>query len=350
MLEWGFKRLECEHCVYYRETDTGIVVTAIHVNDFLLIASTNAASDEFIGQLGVRYKISNLGEPKFCIGIKIERDHESRSVYLSQNALIDRIISDFRQVDCTPKPTPMDSGLKLSCFMWNDTPEENWLIAAIPYRALVGTLIYVAIGTRLDIQFAVNHLSQFVDCYTSAHWDAAIRVVRYLKGTRDLRLCLGGSKADQLVGFTDASFACCPDTRRSVSGYCFSLGSGMISWATRKQKTVSTSSCEAEYVAGAEAVKEVIWLRALLLSLDFKQIHPSPLMCDNQSTLVLSGNPSFHARVKHIDIKHHFIRECVESNDVLLHYVNTKDNIADALPKALDPKAFQRFRFFMGLR
>lgn len=185
--------------------------------------------------------------------------------------------------------------------------------------------------------------------YTFTHWDAAKRVLRYLKGTRELKLHLGSRSPIQLIGFTDADYANCPDTRKSISGYCFSLGSGMVSWATRKQKTVSLSSCEAEYIAAAEACKECTWLRSLLEALGLCQPSPTPLLCDNQSSITLARDPSFHARVKHINVKYHYIRECIELGELYIHWVNTKDNIADAFTKALDPKAFFRLRTFMGL-
>ncbi len=144
----------------------------------------------------------------------------------------------------------MDSGLKLrrpdrSKF----TPEDIATLAKLPYRSLVGYLLYLAIASRLDITYAVQQLSQFLDCYSYAHWNAAVRVLRYLKGTRELTLVLGGTNPVELLGFTDSDWANCLDTRRSVGGYAFSLGSGIISWSSRKQKTVASSSCEAEYTA-----------------------------------------------------------------------------------------------------
>lgn len=221
--------------------------------------------------------------------------------------------------DAYPITTPMVPGLKLSskCREPKDDDEAH-LLAKLPYRALVGTLNYIALGTRPDIVFAVQQLSQGLNSYTFAHWEAAKRVLRYLKGTRELKLHLSGRKPAQLIGFTDADYANCPDTRRSVSGYCFSLGSGMVSWATRKQKTVSLSSCEAEYIAAAEACKESTWLHSLD-ALGFCQLSPTPLLCDNQSSITLAGDPSFHARVKHIDIKYHYIRECIELGELHIH-------------------------------
>jgi Reverse transcriptase (RNA-dependent DNA polymerase) len=221
MVEWGFKRLECEYCIYYRKTEHGTIITGIHVDDFLSIASDKAENERFVNQLRDKWKIADLGEPTFCVGIAIERNHMERTVALSQIVLIDRVIAQFGLKDAYPVSTPMDPGLKLRRLIL--TPEEKLLLSRLPYRSLVGYLMWIALGSRPDIQFAVSYLSQFLDCYGQAHYDAAKRVLHYLKGTRDLKLHLGGGNVN-LLGFTDASYANCLDTHRSMSGYCFSLG------------------------------------------------------------------------------------------------------------------------------
>ena len=206
----------------------------------------------------------------------------------------------------------------------------------MPYRSLVGCLIYLSVGMRPDITYAVQQLSQFLDSYMYAHWNAAIRVVRYLKGTQDLKLTLGGHKPIRLLGLTDSDWANCLDTRRSIGGYGFTLGSGLISWTTHKQKMVATSSCEAEYTAAFEAAKETIWLRNLLINIGFPQNSPTTILCDNNAAINLSEDPSLHQHVKHIDIKYHFLRECVNMGEIMLKYINTNDNLADIFTKAIE--------------
>jgi transposase InsO family protein len=193
MISWGFTRLSCESCIYYRSNDTGIVIAAVHVDDFLSIADTREANELFKSQMKEIWTISDLGDVQQLVGIAITRDRTARTVSLSQTALIDRIIAQFGQSDAFPVDTPMDSGLKLRRpDRTKFTPEELAELAKLPYRSLVGCLLYLAIASRLDITYAVQQLSQFLDCYSFAHWNAAIRVVRYLKGTRDLQLVLGG--------------------------------------------------------------------------------------------------------------------------------------------------------------
>ena len=151
--------------------------------------------------------------------------------------LIDKVIHQFGQEESYPVSVPFDPGLKL-CHAMSDTitPEEQQKLAKLPYGSLVSCLLYLAIRTQPDISYAVQQLSQYLNSYSYAHWNATIRIVCYLKGTRGLKLVLGGTKNISLFGFSDLDWANCLDTRRSVGGYCFSLGSGIISWSAKKTK------------------------------------------------------------------------------------------------------------------
>ena len=232
---------------------------------------------------------------------------------------------------------PFDPGLKLHRATSDTiTPEEKQKLAKLPYRSLVGCLLYLAIGTRPDISYAIQQLSQYLNSYSYAHWNTAICVIRYLKGTRELKLVLGGTKNINLFGFLDLDWANCLDTRRSVGGYCFSLGSGIISWSVKKQKTVATSSCEAEYTAAFKASKEAVWLQMLLHEINLGQEEPTQLLCDNNAAIALSKDPGLHSRAKHIDIHYHFLHEKVTEKNITLSYVNTHNNLADIFTKGLD--------------
>src|SRR6201996_2708866 len=141
--------------------------------------------------------------------------------------------------------------------------------AKTPYCSLVGSLMYLSVATRPDISYAVGRLSSFLDCYCLEHWDTAIRVLHYLKGTATYGLTLGGQNPLSLIGYSDSDYANCVDTSRSIGVYCFTLGSGVISWSSRKQSTVADSSCYAEYIALHNASHEIVFLRQLLDGLRF---------------------------------------------------------------------------------
>ena len=265
MLSWCFKRLHADPCVYYRVTSLGMVLSAIHVDDFLIVSSTPDASCSFKEELKSLWTISDLGDAHFCIGIAISHDRPNHLISISQTTLIDHIVLQFGQTDTDPISTPMDPSVakSLTCPSPSDPPLsdiDSHELAHIPYQSLVSSLMYLAVSSQPDISFVVARLCQFLDCYCYAHWNAAIRVVHYFKGTCLLTLTLGGNPKLDLVGFSDSSHANCPDTACSMMGYCFSVGGAVFTWSSCHQKTISNSSCEAEYIALSEASCKALWL------------------------------------------------------------------------------------------
>ena len=226
--------------------------------------------------------------------------------------------------------------------------------------------MYLMLATRPDISFAVNKAAQYSACYNNTHWTAVKRILRYLKGTSNYALTLGGrdesnvsgsslSGSNQgngnasLSGACDADWGNDIDDRRSTTGYLFSINRGTISWQTRKQPSVATSSTQAEYMALSTATKEALWIRELMKELcidptqtDHTPAEPTLILQDNQSTIALAHNPINHGRTKHIDIQHHFIRECIETAAIHLEYIPTDRMLADALTKPLPGPKFKQ--------
>jgi hypothetical protein len=163
---------------------------------------------------------------------------------------------------------------------------------------------------------------------------AVKRIMRYLKGTLDLKLCLEG-KDVSLRGYCDADWGGDANERRSTMGYVFFVGVGAVSWNCKRQPTIALSTMEAEYMATSQCTKEAIWLRKLMADVGLVQNGATNIMCDNQGCIALAKNPTHHSRTKHIDIQHHFIREKLESGEIGLKYCPTQDMVADVLTKAL---------------
>ncbi|CAH9097348.1 unnamed protein product [Cuscuta epithymum] len=212
------------------------------------------------------------------------------------------------------------------------------------YRRLVGKLIYLTL-TRPDICYSVHILSQFMQNPRMAHWEAVLRVLRYLKGRPGQGILLRSDSSISLTGYCDADWASCPVTRRSVTGYFVSLGFSPVSWRTKKQATVSRSSAEAEYRSMASLTCELIWLRNLLHSLGVTQSGPVRLFCDNQAALHIASNPVYHERTKHIELDCHFIRDHIQADTIAPSYTSTIDQPADLLTKAL---GVQQFSYLLG--
>ncbi|UOH83757.1 hypothetical protein LQV05_006494 [Cryptococcus neoformans] len=200
----------------------------------------------------------------------------------------------------------------------------------------MGALLWLAGSTRPDIAFTVSFLSRAISSPTEYHWQLSLRVVAYLSHTRTLGLTLGGGKERGLHVYSDADWAGCSDTRRSMTGYIAYFHGSPVSWCSRRQRTVAHSTMEAEYIAAAQATREIIWLRGLLKEIGLSQVDATTLHIDNQSTICLSHNPLSHEKSKHIDIRYHIIRERVENSEIKLAYIPTEKQRADVFTKALD--------------
>ncbi|OWY92149.1 RxLR effector protein [Phytophthora megakarya] len=206
-------------------------------------------------------------------------------------------------------------------------------------------------GSRPDIAFGIQCVSKYLNDPGIAHWNAAKRILRYVKGTIGHGLVIDGRSRlkGKLTAFVDSDYAKDVDTRRSVSGYVMQLGECAITYSCKSQRTVALSSTEAEYMSLAHGVKEIIFLRELLGELDVKQ-DPTVVNVDNQSAIAMANNPVHHQRTKHIHSRYHFIRERIAMEDVVLEYVSTKDNIADLLTKAVTVDVLNALRGRLGVR
>ncbi|KAJ3474036.1 hypothetical protein NLI96_g12685 [Meripilus lineatus] len=256
--------------------------------------------------------------------------------------------------DCQPVSTPLVAKSTLTAAQSPSTPTkiEEYKVYAngLNYLEIVGAILYVT-QTRPDIQYAIGVLAQFGSNPGKPHLEALKRVMRYLKGTAHFKLRLGGNDTSNtdLVGWTDSDWAQDLDTRRSVSSFTFEIAGGHISWSSKKQPTVAHSTVEAEYMAASHATREAIWLRTLLEDLGYPQVNASVIHADNQGCIALSRNPVAHSRAKHIDIRHHFIRERIANSEIDLQYCTTHDMIADIFTKPLARDAFTKFRAALGV-
>jgi len=202
------------------------------------------------------------------------------------------------------------------------------------YRRLVGRLIYLCF-TRPELSYCVHVLSQFMQQPRTEHWEAALRVVRYLKSNPGQGVLLDSRCDLQLSGWCDSDWAACPLTRKSLTGWIVFLGHSPISWKTKKQNTVARSSAEAEYRSMASTTCELKWIKSVLSNLGVTHSMPIQLYCDNQAALHIAKNPVFHERTKHIDVDCHFIRDEIVCQNLQPSYVPTRTQLADTFTKAL---------------
>ncbi|KAJ3473654.1 hypothetical protein NLI96_g12893 [Meripilus lineatus] len=349
LAELGFVKCAADPCVFYHHSSSGdILIIAIHVDDSTIVANSLRFLSKFKEQISQRFEMTDLGEIRFLLGFEITRDRPARTIHLSQRAYLTDIISRFNLTDSYPLSIPIPPGTMLSIEQSPQTAEEIQDMKMVPYRELIGALMYASIGTRPDISFSVSLLAQFMSNPGRAHWEAAKRVLRYVKGTLDYRLTYG-STTSGLESFSDADWAS-QSHRHSISGYIFLIDGGAISWSSKKQPIIALSTAEAEYIALNHAGRELVWLRQLLSEIARPLHHPSILLCDNQSAIALSRDNMINARTKHFDIRYHWIRELVSKNTLTIIYCPTDSMTADILTKSLARPKHDKFTAALGLR
>ena len=298
--------------------------------------------------------MKRLGPTNYLLGIKIDYDRKGRTIQLSQSQYILDMLKRFNLLDCHPVYTPMEHGIQLSRSQSPTSPEDIAKMAKIPFMSAIGALMYLALGTRPDIAFAVAKLAQFNTNPGAAHWTAVKHIFRYLKGTIDLKLTYrsdptSSPSSHPFTTYSDSDHAGDLDTRKSTGGYVVKMGSGAVSWSSKKQTTVALSSTEAEYIAAVAAGKEALWYRQFLRELKFDITSASPLYVDNQSALATLRNPEHQGRMKHLDIAHLWIRDEVQRNTIDVRYCPTADMVADILTKPLPRILVEKHRLALGL-
>ena len=341
----GFEKVDSDWGLYFRPRDRTYLL--LYVDDVLIASPSMGPIEDVKRSLQAKWKWTDMGEAAYVLGLKMERDRPSRLIRLSQEAYIERILVRFGMQDALTVVTPLeDSKLEVSGSEVNYSRQKLYL-------SIVGSLMWISQSLRPDISFAVSLLSRFGVNPTEEHLRISKRVLRYLKGTADKGLTLGNfsvpSVSSSLVGFCDADYAGDVNTRRSTTGYIFKYMGSSISWGSTRQATVALSTCEAEYMALAEALKEGIWLIRVLKDLG-KVERQFTVFCDNQGAIALSANPGKHSRSKHIDVRYHFIRERVDDGQVDIQHVGTLNQAADMLTKALNNAKHAHNCQLVGLR
>lgn len=211
--------------------------------------------------------------------------------------------------------------------------------------------MYLTTATRPDIAFSIGQCARFMANPGVDHFRALDRIWKYLIGTPNTGVSYGQSRDLKIQGYCDSDWGGDYPTRKSTTGYLFTLNGGAISWNSRLQKTVALSSCEAEYMALKEAIKEQIWFKALFEQIPgLSRIYDTTLFTDSQSAIALAKNPEHHARTKHVDIQYHFVRQkATEEKLVDLRYISTNNQLADGLTKGLDSVKHRYFTTGIGL-
>ncbi|CAO2193121.1 unnamed protein product [Urochloa humidicola] len=337
----GFEQSPHDAAVYRRGRGGSSLLVGVYVDDLIITGSSDAEVEAFKREMKAAFQMSDLGPLSFYLGIEVHQD--DTGITLRQTAYAKRVVEMAGLAECNSAHTPMEERLKLSR---DSTAEE---VDATHYRRLVGSLRYLA-HTRPDLAFSVGYVSRFMQRPTTEHLQAVKTILRYVAGTLDYGLhyprCPG---AAHFIGYSDSDHAGDIDNSKSTSGMLFFLGKCLVSWQSVKQQVVALSSCEAEYIATSSASTQGLWLARLLGDLLGREAEAVDLRVDSKSALALAKNPVFHERSKHIRVRYHFIRDCLEEGSVKATYISTKDQLADFLTKSLGRIKFQELRSRIGM-
>lgn len=340
----NFKQTQADNCLYSWHGPNGqIVFLAIYVDDGIIAATHDKLIESTLTQLGKHFTLKSSPLNLFLgLHVHVDKDH---NIWINQYKYIKTIIKRFELENCRTLSVPADTSI------YDIPPQNGPRKQERPYRHLLGSLLWCAICSRPDICFAVGYLSRFMENYSEQHWQAGLKVLRYLQGTADLSIRYSGAAAPPLAEtlqiYSDADFAACKITRRSVSGSIALLAGGPVLWASQQQRSVTLSSTEAEFFALTDCSKNALWLRTLFEELRLK-INPV-VFCDNKSSLALVHNPLFHKRTKHCQIRFLYVRELAERKQVEYQFVSSGDNLSDTLTKPLAKAQFERLRSLIGL-
>ncbi|SGY91594.1 BQ5605_C038g11683 [Microbotryum silenes-dioicae] len=347
LCDLGYTATGTNHCIYSRLNDRQRPhYIALYVDDLLMISPDLAKIEHVISGLERRYRVKRLGPAEYILGIQIRRLDDG-SIALSQERYIMDVLARFH-FDTTTRGTtvPMTPGLSLTAIPGQGTEQiKSWYLQAI------GSLLYISLGTRPDIAFAVSYLARFANNPGSRHWIAVKHVLRYLRATyRDeLLYARGETRITGVVGYSDANWGACVNTSVSTMGYIFYIAGSAGSWSSKCQSRVADSTTNAEYLALSHAGKEGIYLSQLLEELHVQPVAPAHIFTDNEAAAAVAHDPVRVSGTRHIRLLEHFVRDMVNRGDISLSHVGTSNMVADIFTKALGPKVFSTHCYTLGL-
>ncbi|SGY55152.1 BQ5605_C006g03978 [Microbotryum silenes-dioicae] len=344
----GYKATGTDHCIYSHIDDQQRPhYIALYVDNLLIVSPVLDEIERVISGLEQRYGVKRLGPAEYILGIQIRRLDDG-SIALSQERYIMDVLARFHFDTTTRGATvPMTPGLLLTAVPGQGTERiRSWYLQAI------GSLLYISLGTRPDIAFAVSYLSRFANNPGRRHWIAVKHVLRYLRATYcdKLLYARGPAKVTGVVGYSNANWGACVNTSISTMGFVFYLAGSAVSWSSKRQTRVADSTTDAEYLALSHAGKEAIYLTQLLSELHVRPIDAAHIFTDNEAAAAVAHDPVRTSGTRHIRLRKHFVRNMVNRGDISLSHIGTANMVADLFTKALGPKIFGTHCYALGLR
>ncbi|GJT41838.1 ribonuclease H-like domain, reverse transcriptase, RNA-dependent DNA polymerase [Tanacetum coccineum] len=336
-----FKKCALEQAIYTNTSKDSTLLIGVYVENLIITGTPNKEIKKFKAQMEEKFEMCDLGLLAYYLRIKVTQTVGDISI--KQSAYAIKILKEAGMIDWNETLIPMDPGIRLTKIT------EGTMVNSTEYQSLIGSLRYM-LHTRPDLSYSVGLLSRFMQEPREQHMKAIRQVLRYVKGTKDYGITYKHNGGNKIYGYNDSSYGVNTQEGKGTTGIIFYYGESPISWSTQKQATVALSSCESEFIAATAAATQALWLKRLLSKLTHSQEEKVTIQVDNKSAIALMKNPVFHGRSKHIDTKYHFIRECVEREDIQVEFVSGEYQKADILTKALPKIKFLTMRQLIGLK
>ncbi|KAK6145378.1 hypothetical protein DH2020_022198 [Rehmannia glutinosa] len=336
----GFTKGKVDRTLFRIQDGESILLVQIYVDDIIFGSTNKELCDMFLNLMQGKFEMSMMGELTFFLGLQVKQLKDG--TFISQTKYTRDLMKKFGIEEKSSVKIPMNTSVKM------DMDANGKPVDQTRYRALIGSLLYLT-ASRPCITFAVGVCARFQSALKESHMTAAKRVLRYLKGCQEAGLWYPKEGGFKLIGYSNSDYAGCGVDRKSTSGTCQILGNILVSWFSKKQNSISTSTAEAKYIAAGSCCAQVLWMRQQLRDYEVEEKEIPIIMCDNTSAIAITQNPVLHSRTKHIDVRYHFIRDHVEKKDITLEYISTDKQLADIFTKPLCGSRFEELKHELGL-
>lgn len=342
LLSLGFSQSIKDPCILFKEKDDDRrIIISIYVDDMLLFGSNDQLLNELKRLIEEKFELDDRGEVDFILGIKVTRDRSCRTIKLDQARFTSELISKLGMNNSVcNNGSPFSDGYSIFTSVEDG---KEWKMESFSFSMAVGSLLHLSTCTRPDIAYAVSNLGSFMSDPNPNHWSGLRHIVSYLNETRDRGIKFGPvqrSKLNQVEIYCDSDYAGDTTTRRSRTGFLAMMNGGPIAWKSHLQTRVSLSSTEAEYYAASEGCIESLWFKQVLDEIGLPQ-HTTTIYEDNTSCINLANNPIADNRTKHIEVKHHHLRQCVREKLVKMEKINSSSQLADVFTKNVTGERFR---------
>ncbi|XP_014490299.1 uncharacterized protein LOC106753033 [Vigna radiata var. radiata] len=330
LVKKGYSRGKIDSTLFIKSSNKDKLYVQIYVDDIIFGSTNSMLCKEFSKVMQEEFEMSMMGELTYFLGLQVKQTIDG--IFIHQSKYCNDLLKRFQMLDCKDATTPMATNYYL------DLDETSKSVDQKMYRGMIGSLLYLTVS-RTDIMHSLCLYARFQSDPKESHLTVVKRILKYLKGTKNLGLWYPNGTNMFLTGYSDSNFGGCKLDRKSTSGTCHLLGSSLISWNSKKQAYVALSTTEAEYIAAGSCCAQSLWIKSQLEAYGIR-IDNIPLKCDSTSAINLTKNPILHSKTKHIEIRHHFIRDHINRGEIKIEYVDTLHQWADIFTKPLNKERF----------